>query len=70
MAHQLSPRAAADLDEIWYFVATESSSLETADRLIDAITDRFLALAGFPYLGRSREGEFGPGTAVWPSGNT
>jgi len=61
MAHRLAPRAAADLDDIWYYVATESSSLETADRLIDTITDRFLALASFPYLGRSREGDFGPG---------
>lgn len=32
-----------------------------ADRLIDTITDRFLALASFPYLGRSREEDFGPG---------
>jgi toxin ParE1/3/4 len=60
MAHRLAPRAAADLDDIWYYVATESSSLELADRLIDTITDRFLALASFPYLGRSREGDFGP----------
>ncbi len=61
MAHRLAPRTAADLDDIWYYVATESSSLEMADRLIDTITDRFLALASFPYLGRSREGDFGPG---------
>lgn len=61
MKHRLAPRAAADLDDIWYYVATESGSLETADRLIDTITGRFLALARFPYLGRSREGDFGPG---------
>ncbi len=61
MAHRLAPRAAADLDDIWHYVATETSSLETADRLIDTMTDRFLALASFPYLGRSREGDFGPG---------
>jgi toxin ParE1/3/4 len=61
MAHRLSPRAEADLDEIWLYVARESSSLETADRLIDAITDRFCRLADFPWMGRSREQDFGPG---------
>lgn len=61
MAHRLSPRAEADLDEIWLYVARESSSLETANRLIDAITDRFCRLADFPWMGRSREQDFGPG---------
>lgn len=42
MAHRVSPRAEADLDEIWLYVARESGNVETADRLIDAITDRFL----------------------------
>ncbi|HZD30413.1 MAG TPA: type II toxin-antitoxin system RelE/ParE family toxin [Candidatus Angelobacter sp.] len=61
MAHRLAPQAEADLDGIWYHVAKESSSLETANRLIDTITNRFVALASFPYLGRSREDDFGPG---------
>ncbi|MEI9814140.1 MAG: type II toxin-antitoxin system RelE/ParE family toxin [Acidobacteriota bacterium] len=59
MPHRVSPRAVADLDEIWFFVAMESSSLEVADRLIDSITQHFLSLARQPYLGRSREREFG-----------
>ena len=29
--------------------------------LIDIVTDRFFFLASFPYLGRSREEDFGPG---------
>ena len=61
MTHRISPRAEADLDEIWLYVARESGSVETADRLIDAITDRFWTLAGFPWMGRSREDDFGPG---------
>ena len=61
MAHRLAPRAEADLDDIWYYVANESGSMEIANRLIDTITERFLALASFAYLGRSREDTFGPG---------
>jgi hypothetical protein len=28
MAHRLAPQAAADLDDIWYYVAIESGSVE------------------------------------------
>lgn len=59
MAHRLAPRAEADLDDVWYYVAKDSRSIETANRLIDTLTERFLTLASFPYLGRSREDEFG-----------
>jgi toxin ParE1/3/4 len=61
MAHRLAPRAETDLDEIWYYVAKESTSLEIANRLIDAITNRFALLANFPHLGRARDAEFGVG---------
>jgi toxin ParE1/3/4 len=66
MAHRLAPRAAADLDDIWYYVAKESGSIETANRLIDSITDRFLLLARHPYLGRSRDDDFGRECEVFP----
>ena len=59
MSHRVSERAAADLDDIWYYVAKESLSLEIANRLIDSITDMFLLLARQPYLGRSRDDDFG-----------
>ena len=36
MAHRLSPRAVADLDAIWEYVARESGSSETANSLIEA----------------------------------
>jgi toxin ParE1/3/4 len=54
MAAFLSPEAAADLDEIWLYI-TEHSSVETADRFIDRLTDAFLLLAAHPYAGRTRD---------------
>ena len=48
MAHRVAPLAEADLDDIWFYVAKESGSVEMANRLIDTVTDRFLVLAGFP----------------------
>jgi plasmid stabilization system protein ParE len=44
MGHRLSPRALADIDDIAYYVALESGSLETADRLLESIYQRFLLL--------------------------
>jgi toxin ParE1/3/4 len=61
MGHRVAPRAEADLDDIWLYVARESGSIEIANRLIDTITDRFFTLAQFPYIGRSRAEDFGPG---------
>lgn len=68
MAHRVAQRAEADLDEIWLYVAKESNSVEIANRLIDTITDRFLTLARFPYIGHSREEDFGPGYRSLPVG--
>jgi len=62
MAHRVSPQAATDLDDIWYYVAKESGSIAVANHLIDSITDRFFLLAGHPYLGRSRDDDFGVGS--------
>ena len=61
MAHRLAQEAEVDLDDIWLYVAKKSGGIEIANRLIDAITDRILALARFPYIGRSREDDFGSG---------
>jgi hypothetical protein len=41
MAHRVAPEAEAELDNIWYYVAKESGSIQIADRLIDSITLRF-----------------------------
>lgn len=59
MPYRLSTLAEQDLDEIWSYVA-EDASPATADRLIDAIIDRFEMLAEQPRMGRLRP-EFGEG---------
>lgn len=61
MSHRVAPAAERDLDDIWYYVAKESASLDIANRLVDEITDRFFLLAGFPHLGRLREEDLGIG---------
>lgn len=53
MPYRLSDLAERDLDEIWAYVA-EDASPTTADRLIDAIMDRFELLAAQPRIGRLR----------------
>lgn len=60
MPHRLAPEAAADLDDIWYYIAKESGSTAIADRLIDAVARRFLLLAEHSRPGRSRD-ELRPG---------
>ena len=67
MAHRLSPRAQADIDDIAYYVALESGSLETADRLLESIYRRFLLLGEYPHAGRRRD-DLRPGLRVFPSG--
>ena len=59
MAYRLSVLAEQDLDEIWSYVA-EDANPTTADRLMDAIVDRFELLAEQPRMGRLRP-EFGAG---------
>jgi toxin ParE1/3/4 len=59
MPFRLSALAEQDLDKMWSYVA-EDASPTTADRLIDAIIDRFELLAEQPRMGRLRP-EFGPG---------
>lgn len=61
MRHRVAPQARFELDEIWYFVAVQSGSIEVADRVIDTITNRFFLLSQFPEIGRSREEDLSPG---------
>jgi len=53
MPYRLSALAEQDLEEIWSYVA-EDVSPATADRLIDAIVDRFELLVEQPRMGRLR----------------
>lgn len=57
MPYRLSALAEQDLEEIWSYVA-EDAGPTTADRLIDAIFDRFDLLVEQPRMGRNRP-EFG-----------
>jgi toxin ParE1/3/4 len=57
MPYRLSALAEQELEEIWSYVA-EDASPAIADRLIDAIIDRFELLAEQPRIGRLRP-EFG-----------
>ena len=59
MPHQVSLKAQSDLDAIWYFVATESRSIETANRLIESIEQGFIVIGRHPRIGRLREDDFG-----------
>ncbi len=68
MAHRLAPEAEADLDDIWYYIAKESQSVEVADRVIDSIVDRFFLLATYPHLGRRRDEDLRPGLRSLPVG--
>ena len=54
MAHQLAPEAEADLEELWHYVASDSS-IEVADRLVDSLTTRFFLLGMYPRAGRRRD---------------
>ena len=48
----VTPRAQADLDDIWLHVALDNPG--AADRLIDRIVDRCHGLANHPQLGPAR----------------
>jgi toxin ParE1/3/4 len=61
MAHRVSSEAEAELDGIWYYIATESGSMEVADRFIDSLTKRFYLLSTNPYIGRRRDDDLRPG---------
>lgn len=67
MAHRLAPEAKTDLVELWFYVAGERS-IETADRLVDSITARFLLLSTHPHVGRRRD-DLRTGIHSFPVGN-
>ena len=68
MAHRLAPEAEAELDNIWYYIAKESGSIEIADRVIDSLTDRFFLLTTHPHVGRRRDEDLRPGLRSFPVG--
>jgi toxin ParE1/3/4 len=70
MAHQVAPEVTADLDRIWYRIATQSGgNIAAADRLVDAITQRFYLLGRHPHVGRTRDHDLRPGLRSYPVGD-
>jgi toxin ParE1/3/4 len=69
MAHRLSSEAEAELDEIWYYIAMQSSSLEIADRFIDSLTRRVYLIAMNPHMGRRRDDDLRLGMRSFSVGN-
>lgn len=67
MAHRLAPEAETDLDEMWFHIAS-NSSVETADRLVDSLADRFFLLAAHPFAGRRRD-DLLPDIRLFPVGD-
>lgn len=67
MSHRLAPEAEADLDELWHYIAS-NGSVETADRVVDAITTRFFLLGTHPRAGRRRD-DLRPGMRAFPVGD-
>ena len=67
--HLRAPQAESDLDEIWYFLATQSSNIDVSDRVIDSITARFALLARQPYIGRRRDEDLRPGVRSFVVGD-
>jgi toxin ParE1/3/4 len=55
MRIRLSPQARADLDDVWFYVASESGSEERATRIVATITDKFALFGRFPFIGKSLE---------------
>jgi toxin ParE1/3/4 len=68
MGYCLLPSAEAELDDIWLYVARASGSIEIANRLIDAITDRLFLLGQYPQMGRRRDHDVRPGLRSFPAG--
>jgi len=52
---RLAPEAEAQLDDIWLHIARESGNVDTANRVVDHITDRFWLLSRHPFIGRKRD---------------
>jgi toxin ParE1/3/4 len=65
---RLSPEAEAELDEIWLYTARESGSIDTANRVLDDITNSLWLLARYPYVGRRRDHDLRPGLRSFTSG--
>ena len=58
---RLSPEAETELDAISIRIARDSGSVDLATRVVEDIMERFWLLARYPYIGRRRDHDLGPG---------
>jgi toxin ParE1/3/4 len=65
----LSPDAEAELDAIWFYIATESGNSHVADRFMDSLSESFVLLTRHPYLGRTRDHDLRPGVRSFVVGD-
>ncbi|MBM3767377.1 MAG: type II toxin-antitoxin system RelE/ParE family toxin [Acidobacteria bacterium] len=68
MGYRLQPEAEADLDGIWLWVAEQSQSIETANRIIDALVGRCWMLGEHPQAGRRRDDDLRAGIRGFAAG--
>ena len=52
---RVSAAAERDLDDIWYYIATNSGSAERANQFVDSITRRLSVLTRSPKAGTVRD---------------
>jgi toxin ParE1/3/4 len=57
------------LDDIWLYIAKQSSSIEIADHVVNSITACFVALGQNPRMGRRRDDDLNLGLRSFPVGN-
>ena len=69
MGHRLAPEVEAEIDDIWYYIAEQSGSLDIADRFVESVTEHFVLLANHPHLGRRRDHDLRAGLRSFPVGN-
>lgn len=60
--------AERDLDDIWYFIAKKSGSIEIANGFVDSVTATFPLFARTPEAGTKRD-EIEPGLRGFPVNN-
>ena len=64
--YRLTPRAIADLEEIWRYTA-DTWSIAQADQYIDSFAQSFETILSMPEMARERL-EFSPPVRIQPSG--
>jgi toxin ParE1/3/4 len=69
MAHRVAEDVDLELDDIWLYIAKQSSSIEIADHVVNSITACFVTLGKNPRMGRRRDDDLAPGLRSFPVGN-